>query len=646
MTQRKYFMPSSFTSPVRTFLLAFACLALLFQTEGAQAQFGNRPAQQLKLEAAVAPATDNIPAQLVITATIKQDWHVYSVTQPKGSPGPTRTTIKLNDTEGIKLAGPFAATAIPEIKPADAIFTVDSEFHYNTITWVAPLEVPDGVDLANATLTGSVRGQVCQAEQCVPFVNPFEAELDPELKAPATVAHASAGDSGGREGVLPLWTALGLAFLGGIVLNVMPCVLPVIGLKILAFIEQGGESRSKVFFLNFWYSAGVIAVWLALALLATFFGLTLGSIFDRPEFSIVMASVIFVMGLSFLGIWEIPIPGFIGTQDVTKLGEREGYEGAFAKGTITTILATPCLGPFMGGLFVGMLGRPAIEVYAIFFAIGLGMASPYLIIGAIPKATRFLPKPGAWMNTFKEVMGFFLIGTTVYLLTLLKLHLVVPTMVLLIGLGVMCWWIGRVPPTADPSRRWRALGESVAVASMMGLLAFYVIAPEMASRVEFGKWQYFDYEIERMVADGELELKGELPVFQRPWQPYTHRKFKWLVKNNKPILIDFTADWCPTCKTNEKFVLKTAATNRLLREHGVYSLVADLSHVDEAADADAKLEELDVDGIPLVVIYRPGDPTNPVLLPGTLTTAQLHGEIKKALGITKMALGTSDAQSQ
>lgn len=617
---------------VRFLVLTTIAAAGIGSAAPAMAQFGGGPARHIHYSAAIAPGTDSQPAHLIVTGTADEKWNTYSLTQPTG--GPQRTKIKLADGQSVALAGPFAPNVAFKRNSYEKIWPgVPIQERVGTWQWVAPLSVPDGTELTSVTVTGVIRGQECEKGSCIQYKNTFEAQLDPNLAIPATIAVDAPSHTASRgPGAIGIWTALGLAFIGGIVLNVMPCVLPVIGLKVLAFIEQGGQSRSKVFFLNFWYSAGVIAVWLVLAALGVIFQLGLGELFQSPEFSIVMAAVIFVMGLSFLGIWEIPIPGFIGTQDVTKFGEREGYEGAFAKGTITTLLATPCLGPFMGGLFIGLLARPSTEIFAIFFAIGLGMASPYLILGLLPNATRFLPKPGAWMNTFKEVMGFLLLGTTVYLLTVLKLHMVVPVMILLIGLGAVCWWIGRVPPTADPSRRWRALGESILVGTLIGLFAFYVIAPEMETRVTFNHQKFFDTEIERMVADGELELVGELPVFQRAWQPYTEYKFDWLTKHNKPFLIDFTADWCPTCKLNEKTVLKTKATTKFLEELGVYTLVADWTHDDEAVEVTKKLEELGVEAIPLVAIYRPGDPKNPILIPGTLTSDDLRADIRRALG--------------
>ena len=140
----------------------------------------------------------------------------------------------------------------------------------------------------------------------------------------------------------------GLGFLGGLLLNLMPCVLPVIGLKIFSFVEQAGQNRRTAMLLNVWYSAGLIAVFLVLATLAVT-GSGWGGLFQQREFNIVMAVIVFAMALSFLGVWEFPIPGFAGGSSAQSLAKQEGFTGAFFKGVITTLLATPCIGPLMGG---------------------------------------------------------------------------------------------------------------------------------------------------------------------------------------------------------------------------------------------------------------------------------------------------------
>ena len=151
-----------------------------------------------------------------------------------------------------------------------------------------------------------------------------------------------------------------LAFLAGLILNVMPCVLPVIGLKIMAFVQQAGQSRMQVFALNFWYSLGLLFVFWILATTAFFLQVGWGAQFSSVGFNVVLMAVVFVFGLSLLGVWEIPIPGLVGSGKASELTEKEGYFGAFCKGALTTVLATPCTGPFLGPAIGWAIKQPVV----------------------------------------------------------------------------------------------------------------------------------------------------------------------------------------------------------------------------------------------------------------------------------------------
>jgi thiol:disulfide interchange protein len=263
---------------------------------------------------------------------------------------------------------------------------------------------------------------------------------------------------------------LGLAFVAGLILNVMPCVLPVIGLKIMSFVHQAGHHRGQVFLLNLWYVAGLMAVFLLLAVLTVQTGQGWGAHFQSTTFTIVMASIVFVCALSFLGVWEIPIPGFVGSSTASELAAKEGALGAFAKGVLTTVLATPCTGPFLVPAITWALSQPPVVVYAVFLAVGLGMASPYLVIGAFPQLVSRLPKPGPWMETFKQLMGFVLLGTVVFILNSFQSQpeYYVPVLAFLFGLWAACWWIGRSQASHSHSQL-RAWGVGTAVAVLMAL---------------------------------------------------------------------------------------------------------------------------------------------------------------------------------
>lgn len=314
---------------------------------------------------------------------------------------------------------------------------------------------------------------------------------------------------------LALLVGLGGGFLGGLILNVMPCVLPVIGLKIMAFVQQAGESRRRVFLLNVWYSLGLLLVFWVLATLAAFAGLGWGAQFQNTSFTIVLSSVVFVFALALLGVWEVPIPGFVGGSAATSLASKEGITGAFFKGVLTTVLATPCTGPFLGPALTWAVQQHPLVVYATFTAVGMGMALPYLVLGAFPRLIAFLPKPGAWMDTFKQLMGFILLGTVVWLMFNLEPHQALPVVALLFGLWLACWWVGRIPVTAD----------------MAGKLQGWAMAGVLAGGAVWLAFGWFNGVMYRkfqpLYATRSAVAAAPVP---RPPGKYT-------------VLIDFTADW-------------------------------------------------------------------------------------------------------
>ena len=172
------------------------------------------------------------------------------------------------------------------------------------------------------------------------------------------------------------------------------------------------------------------------------------------------------MGLSFLGVWEIPIPGLAGSGRAAEMAKQEGIGGAFFKGVLTTILATPCSGPGLATALTWSATKPPHLVYLVFTFMGLGMAMPYLVIGAFPRLIRFIPKPGAWMDTFKQLMGFVLMGTVVYMFTMLAPEHVIPTLALIFALWAGCWCIGRTTPVVGLLKKlieWVGAGDIVTV---------------------------------------------------------------------------------------------------------------------------------------------------------------------------------------
>jgi thiol:disulfide interchange protein len=417
-----------------------------------------------------------------------------------------------------------------------------------------------------------------------------------------------------RQAIDPGTLALTIlaSLIGGLLLNLMPCVLPVIGLKVLAFAEQAGQKQAHVLMLNFWYSVGLISVFMVLATLAAFLNLGWGEQFTLTWFKVAMTALVFVMALSFLGVWEIPIPGFVGAGKSSKLQTQEGVAGAFFKGVFTTILATPCSGPFLGSAFGYTLSQPPIVTYVIFGSVGLGMASPYLLIGVFPSLIRFLPRPGAWMETFKQLLAFLLLATVVYLFSTLNATYFIPTLTLLVGLWFACWWIGRIPITAEANQKVRHWAGAAASAALVGIFAFKLLVP----------------------SDSDL-----------PWKPYSPQTLAQLRAEGKTVLIDFTADWCPNCKWNLRTAINTQRVGKLVDQNNVVPLIADWT--DRSPDIKEKLAELESNSIPLLAIYPAGQSDDEVIvLRDLLTESQVIEALKQAGPSQPAASATSTAMTR
>lgn len=403
---------------------------------------------------------------------------------------------------------------------------------------------------------------------------------------------------------LPLALAAGL--LGGLILNLMPCVLPVLGLKLMSFAQQSGRARREIFQLNLWYCGGLYAVFFVLATASVAANLGLagsnlawGEQFTSAGFNITMAAIVFAFALSFLGVWEIPIPGFIGST-AGKVQTQEGPAGSFLKGVLSTVLATPCSGPFLGPVFGFTLTQPTPVTYAVFASIATGMALPYLLVGIFPALVKFVPKPGAWMETLKEVLGFVMLGTVVFLFTFLDKDFFVPTFALLVGIWVACWWVGRSQKTTGTVSFGRWLQGAV-VTVAVGAAAFTVLGP------------------------GESVIE---------WQPFSRARLAELRQRGATVMVDFSADWCLTCKYNLNFAIETPRVQRALADSQIVPMLADWT--DGSPEIKAMLETLDSKSIPVLAFFpaeEPGRPVPaPIVLRDLVTEAQVLGAIRQAGG--------------
>lgn len=620
--------------PHRRFAL-IVCLLIACGPTAALAQFefpsglsglsGTGSSREVAFDAQFTPAEANRPALLFVTAQIPDGFHVYAVDQavlPDNGGGPMATAIDISANTAVKLLGPWQPIEPPHTHTDKETWVgLELREHAEQVTWVAPIALAPGTDVNSLSIAVAAEGQACNPQTCIPFEQSFTAvlgegkTLSSQLLASLSLASPNSASPATETDDSSLLVILCYGMLGGLILNLMPCVLPVIGLKVLSFAKQGGLSRTRILTLNLFYVAGLLTVFMVLASLAALAQLGLGEesfgwgeLYTLTWFKVSMTCLVFAMALSFLGIWELPIPGFASSGKATELAAKEGPMGAYCMGLFTTILATPCSGPFLGPVFGYTISQSPLIIYSIFGSVGLGMALPYLVIGAFPALVSWLPKPGAWMDTLKNLMGFILLATVVYLFSTLSHDYFIATLSLLFGIWFACWMIGRTPITASSSQRRNAWIEGSATAAIIGALAFHYLTPS------------------------ESLL---------PWQPFSPQAVVVARDQGKTVMVDFTAQWCPTCKVNLSFAINRPKVKKWVEENDVVTLIADWTDRNDVIKQ--ALLELNSQSIPLLAIY-PADPAAaPIVLPDLLTTQIVLDALAQAMGQDDSLSGSSSA---
>lgn len=595
----------------------------------------------------------NGQAKLVVTANVADGLHIYAQSQPKPF---LATRITVSESKQYKADGEFQPTRQPILIHHESLNVELHEFE-GQIGWEVPLQIADGVDLETLEVTGEVFAQACEAERCfAPQTYGFTAKVydlasfgarfgqDPQVVTSPLPsmpdAHAAVGQANNHKaaasqpaatvfsldnievkedskGASSVWTILPLAFVAGFILNFMPCVLPVVGLKVLSFVQQANNDRKRIFMLNFFYSLGIISVLLVLATLAAFAGLGWGEQFSSVAFTVVLASVVFAFALNFLGVWDIQLPGFVDSMQGGAQAQ-EGLAGAFSKGVLSTVLATPCSGPFLGSALAWAVIQPTHLTFLVFATVGLGMASPFLAIGFFPNLVKWLPKPGAWMKSFKQLMGFVLIATVVFLLSFIKIPALVPSIALMTAIGLACWWYGQ-HDFSQPAGAWKRLASSVAIVAVAGWLSFGWLYDISNERFERAATRYVTAQGGEItqVSHNTAESEDEIP-----WQEYSKEKLEAAIAAGKTVFVDFTADWCLTCKANESVAINQPEVAKLIHRDGIVALRADKT--ESAPEVDKLLRQLGNNSasIPFYAVFPEDNPAKPITLDGIFSSPE------------------------
>jgi thiol:disulfide interchange protein len=590
---------------MKTFLTALFLFAL---ASCLVAQFSLAGAGQGKVQASllseVKPVAVGQPFRIAVKLVHEEHWHTYGKVLPADVIGKP-TTLKWTLPEGWKVEElPWPATR--EVESTDG----KKSQGYDGTTYLPALITPSGKAGETAEISVKVDALACDPQNCMPAKS--EAKMTVMLAEKAETDAATVELFTGLEVqkqpmpvVLPERSFAGyllFAFIGGLILNIMPCVFPVLGIKIMSVVQQAGEDKKQVLLHGMAYTVGILLCFWALGGLVIVLGKTWGFQLQSPGFVYGLCAFFLIFGLNMAGLFEI---GASAVGVGANLQAKHGISGSFFSGLLATVVATPCSAPFLGSALGYTVTLPGAQAMLMFTMIGLGLASPFLVLSLVPKLVSALPRPGAWMESFKQGMSFLLFGTVAFLLWVLTGMIEgQPMLFLMFGLVIValgCWIYGRWSLPHKPART-RLIAVVLALGCMSGGLAL--------------GWP----QVEEGAADAGSHVEGGLT-----WEAWSPEKEAELRAAGKPVYIDFTAKWCFTCQVNKR-VYKDAALAKLIADKKVTLLKADWTNEDPRITK--ALSALGKAAVPVNVLYVAGG-KEPVVLPELLSVENVSEALNK-----------------
>lgn len=430
------------------------------------------------------------------------------------------------------------------------------------------------------------------------FQNPA-ADANSTTIMPLAAANTTNGTSGGAGTILFYMMAM---VLGGLILNLMPCVFPVLSLKALSFAKNAGESQHKIRMDGLAYTLGVVAAFVALATVLIILraaGERVGWAFQfqQPWFVALMVYLFFMMALSLSGVFEMgtSLMGVGGS-----LAQKNGYQGSFFTGVLATTVATPCTAPFMGPALGFALTQTWAVAMLIFISLGLGLALPILVLSYLPALSRYLPKPGSWMETFKQLMAFPLYATALFFLWVLGNQVGVMGMSLVLAVCVLlafAAWLYQRRFTMGPI--FRKVNYAIGIAVLAA--AVYVVQTPFLQTVPIVQAASFD-------AEGNSTLGYEV---------FSKQRLDELQAQGTPVFVNMTAAWCITCLANEQTTLGTDRVKQAMADNNIVYMKGDWTNEDP--EITEVLERFNRPSVPLYVLYPADTSKEPVILPQILT---------------------------
>jgi thiol:disulfide interchange protein DsbD len=427
---------------------------------------------------------------------------------------------------------------------------------------------------------------------------------------PAFVPSAALQVSASNDQALSFVEALFFALVGGLILNLMPCVFPVLAMKAAAFARLAGHERAEMRRDGIAYTLGVLVSFGAMAAAILAIRSSLGEVswgfqFQSPIFSLLVAYLFFVVGLNLSGMFEIG-GGFIGVGQ--GLAARGGTTGAFFTGVLAVVVATPCTAPFMAAALGFALSQPAPQTVAVLLAMGLGLALPYLALSMTPALQRLMPRPGAWMDRLRQFLAFPMYASAVWMIWVLTQQTGADGVLYALGgmiLIAFAIWLLRIGEATSPATWFRRGGAAVAVLLALAAVIKIEDSPATAASASGGP------------STGGVSFEG--------WERFSRARMMEAVADKKPVFVDFSAAWCITCLVNERVALETAGTRKAFERTGTVKLKGDWTNRDP--EITALLKELGRAGVPLYLYWAPGA-DKPLILPQVLTEASVVAQLE------------------
>jgi thiol:disulfide interchange protein DsbD len=395
-----------------------------------------------------------------------------------------------------------------------------------------------------------------------------------------------------------LWQMLLYAFIGGLILNIMPCVMPVIALKILGFVSEARSEPRRVRNLGLIYALGVLASFLALA--AVVIGVKAaghhagwGMQFGSPIFIVCLTTLVTLVALNLFGVFEVTLGGRT-LNTAGELASKHGAPGAFFNGALATALATPCTAPFLGVALGFAFAQSALLIVLVFLTVGLGLAAPYVLLSCNPALLKFLPKPGAWMEKFKIAMGFPMLATVMWLLHVAASDYgrgVFWLGIFLVIVAFAAWIFGEF---IQRGRKGKGIAFAVVLILLAGSYA-YALEDKL-------HWREMISETDAVKSSGGID-----------WQQWSPAAVVQARAAGKPVLVDFTASWCVTCNAIIKPALENQSVSAKLKEMDAVVLLADYTRTPSAITDE--ISKYGGAGVPLVLVYPKNPDSAPIVLP-------------------------------